>query len=1081
MSTDQYILRHMKIVKHFLIGTAVALLLATLPCGCTKKAKAAGKLDAAKEYFAKGDDASAEIEFKNVLKLEPGHPQALKGLGLIWIRQGALLEGGRILSAAKSQLSTDDQIGVNLAFAYIELGFTADGRKEIFEVLDRSPTHGEALMLLAENSLTPEAMTECEVRITRAKDGNKAPVMLASALIELRRGNLEAGTRTVERVLEIAPNLVRGLALKAALHRVNQQPERALVPMKKASDLAGPRSSERGTYAKLLIELGRGADAVVVLKDATCSAPDYLPNWRLLAQIAYKGGRDAEASENVSKVLAKSPLDIEAVLVQAALWQRSKEPAKAAALLEKLTTTFPSRPKVELALADAYLSAENLLKATSTLDHVLTLVPGQSEATLLRSSLYLKDGRPGEAIRLVEPLLVIDPLNRSAQDLLVAAYTAANRLDEAVAIVEQQTTLLPKDEDLQLRLGQLLRAQGKAAEARAIFEQLLEHTSDPIRAVLQLVTLDEQEGKSAEALERLDTYLATHPDSAQAHFFKAQLCYIRKEFKEAEIEAEYTIRLKPDDVQAYGILVTIQSNDGRSKQALERIEKLIEVYPNNLSVQMSHGTLLMKLGCLDEARTCFEKMTKLSPNFAPAYNNMAYIDLTTPGNLDKAVENARKARLIAPDDPSICDTYGWILWLRSDYHQALPLLREAVSHLPGVASVQYHLAMAYYMMHQTPEAIAAFETALTISCAFPERDQAARHLAVLRDGDHLDLATLEERIKEAPKDVVLMMLLAKKLATAGRPQEALGAYQKAIAINPDLVEAYLEQADVYASALNQPEKALAASNQARKLAPQSPHSAASLGKSLFRMGKHDAAYNLLAEAARALPEDSGVQYDYAWAAYSTGRVSDARAIAGKLALCYPARMADAKEFLALTDPRAAADPCMTALIENKLVASPAYVPALMVRAELLELAGGSPLPFYTKVLEVYPQFDPARKALAWVYLDDPTQLDAAERLALAARERLKDDSDLGGILAIISYSKGQFDYAAQILTEISAKRPLKGKELFALGMSQAATNRPYDARQTLTLALQTKLSQTDSAIAKATFEKLGKLSENDGK
>ncbi len=84
----------------------------------------------------------------------------------------------------------------SLAQAMFELGFIGDSRKELLEVLDRSPADGEALLLFAETSLTPEAMTECEERLALAKSPDTAPVLLASALIELRRGQLEAGIET---------------------------------------------------------------------------------------------------------------------------------------------------------------------------------------------------------------------------------------------------------------------------------------------------------------------------------------------------------------------------------------------------------------------------------------------------------------------------------------------------------------------------------------------------------------------------------------------------------------------------------------------------------------------------------------------------------------------------------------------------------------------------------------------------------------------------------------------------------------------------------------------------------------------
>jgi Flp pilus assembly protein TadD len=127
---------------------------------------------------------------------------------------------------------------------------------------------------------------------------------------------------------------------------------------------------------------------------------------------------------------------------------------------------------------------------------------------------------------------------------------------------------------------------------------------------------------------------------------------------------------------------------------------------------------------------------------------------------------------------------------------------------------------------------------------------------------------------------------------------------------------------------------------------------------------------------------------------------------------------------------------------------------------------------YAKVLEIFPQFDPARIALARHYLDDPGQLEAAEKLANAARERLKDDPDLSGILALINFRKGQFDYAAQLLKELAAKRPLDGRELFALGMSLAATKQTAAARQALTEALQAGLPEADAATARNTLADL---------
>jgi tetratricopeptide (TPR) repeat protein len=1067
----------MKIAQQLFSGAAATLLLVILPSGCNKEAKAANRLDAAKEYFAKADYAAAEIEFKNVLELEPGHPEALKGIGLIWVRQGATLDAGRVLSAAKQKFSADDEVGLGLAQAMFELGFIGNSRKALLEVLDRSPARGEALLLFADTSLTPEAMTECEERLALANSPDAAPVLLASALLELRRGQLDSGAKLIARAIQADPHYARALALQGALFATRKQPDKALESLKKAADLAGPRSPETISYAKLLIGLERKDEALALLKKASAAAPDYLPHWRLLAQISMAMNNDAEAAVYLAKVLSKSPLDIDACVLQSQIWLRQKETAKAVRLLEEITKTFPSRPQLELALGKAYLAAGDFRKATDALDRVLVLVPGATDAVLLRTGIHLQAGEPAEAIRAIEPLLAAEPANRMAQDLLVQAYCAANRGDDAVAILQKQSAAAPEDPALQLRLGRLLVSQKKLTEARTAFERALELAPDEPAFISQLIGLDQQEGKCTEAMARADAYLATHPQSAQANLLKAGLCFTQKDFKTAETLAQKTIELNPQDLSAYSMLVRIQIDDGRSELAIVRLQEILKTAPTNIAARMQLSTLLQQLGRIDEARASFEEMVKITPNFAPAYNNLACIDAETSGNLDQALQNARKARSLAPKAPAIADTLGWIDWLRGNYSEALPLLLEAATELPQVATVQYHLAMAHYMMHQIPEASAVLEKALALPGEFPEKSEAERRLATLRDGAKLELAALEQQLKNDPKDLVLMVFQGQKLAAAGRAEDAAAAYQNALAINPQIEAGYLSLADLYANALNQPDKALTAASQARKIAPQSPRAAAVLGTANFRLGKHQDAYSLLQEAARKLPADSAVQYDYAWAAYSTGRVSDARAIIGKLVPSDPAQAADAKDFLTLTAPNAAAGTDTPALLEKKLAASPTYVPALMIRAALQEMAGESPAASYAKVLEVFPLFDPARIALARVYLNDPAKLEEVEKLANAARERLKDDPDLSGILAIVNSRKGQFNYAAQLLVELAAKRPLTGGELFALGMSQAATKRSDEARQTLAQALQTKLPEADAATAKATLEELTKPPE----
>ncbi len=1055
-----------------LLFITCALLVTLLP-NCTQEAKAERKLSAAQKHFENGDLAAAEIELKNVLSLQPGQPDALKTLGLIWVRQGMMLDGARILTSAKQYLPEDDTVGVQLAYALLEMGFIDDSRKLLLEVLDRSPADGEALVLLAESTLTPETLAETEKRIEKSTATDKPLILLATALLQLRRGELDSGIATVERVLELDPKNARAHALRGTIHKLGDAPEEAVQSMKTAADLAGPASREIGLYAKLLMELERRDEAVAALKQATEAAPDFLSNWEILGKIAASESEEEKAEEYLSKVLARSPLDIEAALLMSQVWVLGDEAAKAVELLESVTREFPSRPVIDLALAKAYLAKGDFPKSTEALDRVLAMVPGASEAILLRTRLHLQNNEPEEAIRFIDPLVTAEPSNRLAQDLLVQAYDAASKPNDAISLLRKQIETSPEDPAPLMRLGLLLRSQNRPDEARREFEKVLELAPGNLGAVSQLAAMDQQEGNPDEAMRRADAYLESHPNSAEAHLLKAGIFFALKDWSAAEASLEKVIDLKPDALPAYGMLVRILVDSGRPEEAVNRLNRLLEASPDdNIDICMQLGDLLINQERFEDAQGVFEKLAELHPDHAPAYNNLAYLYSKHLEDLEKAHSNAIKARDLDPRNPFIADTLGWIESLRGNHSEALPLLQEAVAGLPNLPSVHYHLATAQYLVGNSKAATAGFEKSLSIETPFPEKADAENRLAALRSGEE-DPAVLEQKARENPDDVVTQMQFSEALTRAGPFKEAVAAYNRALALNPNLEAAHLGLFELYANKLGEPAKALEAASEARRVAPSSATALAALGRAHFINRNYDQAYGFLADATSGLTAETDLLADFAWTAYSLGRVEEARKTMERaLTQELGDRENDAKTFLTLTAPGRLEDPAAKALAEATLARNPDHVPALMVTATHADRERNTAVERYQKILSIYPGFDPARKALARHYLDDPAKLGEAEKLANEARRRLTDDPELTSLLAIISYRKGDHGPAAQLLRELATQRTLTARELFALGMSQATTGQQDDARQTLERSLEAGLSEAEATEVRATLEGL---------
>ena len=161
-----------------------------------------------------------------------------------------------------------------------------------------------------------------------------------------------------------------------------------------------------------------------------------------------------------------------------------------------------------------------------------------------------------------------------------------------------------------------------------------------------------------------------------------------------------------------------------------------------------------------KAREAYEKILSINPKFVPALNNLACIYADQLNDVDKAYGLARKARDLDGRDPAVGDTLGWVLYKRSDYQQALPILQESATKLPDSPEVQFHLGMTAYMMGRTDLAIVALEKATNAAKEFPGKEESNRRLALLKRGtgpsQELSLGELEAMRKRN-----LMMLSPK--------------------------------------------------------------------------------------------------------------------------------------------------------------------------------------------------------------------------------------------------------------------------------------------------------------------------------
>jgi tetratricopeptide (TPR) repeat protein len=1052
------------------------VLAAILIAACSKEARKARLLGEADNYFKAGNYDKAKLTYLNLLRLDSQNALAFERIGAMWLEDAAPLRAGAFLAKASELDPKNAQNRIRLARCYLAMGRFADAKNEALKVLNQIPDNGDAILALAEAARSNEDIAAAWEQLQKFPKKNDVSFHLALANLSLRKGDLASAGDAVRQALAVDPKSSAAHMAMGDLYLFQKDLKQAGEEFKKAADLAPVRSTERLKYAAFRSATGGAEETRRVATEMTKQAPDYLPGWILLADLAAKDKKYDEALSLLENVFSRDPEYVDGRRLQSDVLLARGDTKKAVQVLERLDQTYPGAPIIKYQLARAYLKNNNVNQAKVALDQAVSINPNYDDAILLLASTNLNAGHGEMVIEPMTRLLKRRPDLRSAALLLAAAYGALDRFDDAAVVLEEQAKLAPQDPQAQAALGLTFRQAKRNDEARQAFEKAAQLAPDDLAVLNQLVELDLLDKHFDAARQRVRRQFPKNPDAPIAHFLDGKILSAEGKWDSAEAELQKAIQLDPNFSMAYDLLVQAYLATNKLPQAVSQLQALLSKNPNNKSALMTLGLVYEQMKDYPKERDAYEKLLAINPNFVPALNNLAYLYTERLNDLDKAYELARKAHDLQAQDAAVGDTLGWVLYKRGDYSQALAILQESAEKAPDTPEIQFHLGMTAYMMGQTDLARVALRKAANTPKDFPGKDESKRRLASLESGTaaspELSIAQLEAVTKEQPNDVISQMRLGEAYQKQGASDKAATAFEQALKLNPKLPTTVIKLAELYAGPLRNKEKALAYAKKARELAPGDLQVAGVLGKVAYQSGNFTWSYSLLQEAVRQRQNDPSLLHDLAWAAYSLGKTNEARDRMQKvMAIASDSpQTADAKKFLALTALDKNPNELMAAEgeVQKELRSNPEYVPALMAQAALLAQRGQikPATEMYIDILRRFPDFAPAQKRLAALYAQEPSTIGAAYDLATKARKNLPDDSELTDLLGRLSYEKKEYPRAIQLLQESARKRPLDANSLFYLGMSQLQARQKADARGALNQALVAGLQDPLAAEAK---------------
>ncbi len=470
--------------------------------------------------------------------------------------------------------------------------------------------------------------------------------------------------------------------------------------------------SAQVTYAALLLDQSiRASDANGVLEASDILAR-LAPSPQAFSEAAawlLLNKHEEQARELLLRAVELLPDDLGLRLLLAEIQLIEGEGDKAVATLTEFQKGRPDSPRVRAELAVVLLKAGRFAEAEREFDRLPQEVHTPYMRWCRARALTALD-RPNQAAAELRRALRDDPEFVEAWAELGRVHESLGRYAEAEAAYEKLLDLNPADQDVWLHLIRLELRAGRTDEALDLARNgpgqygfilaaatlfldagahdaasvLLESVRtepdvpEEVFFYLAAAAYEKKPSDPAAALEALQRISAQNRFYDRALRFRIQICFETGNhaaaLQTADTAAEAFPTNKDFRLMQTQLLMHMQQWD----KALAVLDKADGLWPEDVDLRFTRGTVLDAQGLKDQALCVMEAVAAADPDHHRALNYIGYTLAVEGRDLERALELLHRAHALSPESAYIMDSLAWAQYRSGDVAAAWITIRKTV-------------------------------------------------------------------------------------------------------------------------------------------------------------------------------------------------------------------------------------------------------------------------------------------------------------------------------------------------------------------------------------------------------------------